>query len=128
MQRIEEAGKDVEWAEKVRGAATWETYEKLLAEKGIEATAELKEAFAADRIIKTGKLEDDELEKVSGGWTNIFSCPQEYNYVLCELTRCPHRICLDNVPDENHYEMRCDQGFWTISRKYQYGAYAGHEQ
>ncbi len=73
-------------------------------------------------------IDDNDLEKVAGGWTNIFNCPQEYNFVLCELTRCPHRICKDNVPDENHYEMRCDQGFWTINRKYQYGAYAGHEQ
>jgi hypothetical protein len=120
-QRMAEAGKDTEWVEKVRCAATWEAYEKLLAEKGIEATAELKEAFATDRIIKAGKLEDDELEKVSGGWTNVFNCPKEYNSFLCDLTFCPHRNTRDNTPDEDHYDKYCDLGYWSFNLNYPQG-------
>lgn len=117
-QRMEEACTDVKWAEKIRGTTTWEAYENLLAEKGIEPPAELKEAFVAGRINNTGRLEDDELERVSGGWTNVFSCPKDYSYILCELTRCPHRIRVDNVPDTNHYDLRCDLNYWTINRSY----------
>jgi hypothetical protein len=117
-QRMEEAGMDEEWVKRVRGAATWEAYAKLLAEKGIEATAEFKEAFTTDRIIKAGKLEDDELEKVSGGWTNVFNCPKEYNSFLCDLTFCPHRNTRDNTPDEDHYDKYCDLGYWCLNLKY----------
>jgi hypothetical protein len=67
-QRMEEAGKDAAWAKKVRSAADWDAYTALFAEKGIEAPAELKEAFAAGCASKAGKLEDDALGSVSGGW------------------------------------------------------------
>lgn len=117
-QRMEEAGKDTVWTEKVRAAATSEEYAKLLAEKGIEAPAELKEAFVASRASKTGKLDDDELENVSGGWKNVFECPRKHDGFLCEATFCPHAIFVPNTPDIYHYRKFCDQGYWTKEYSY----------
>jgi len=117
-RRMDEAGKDKEWAEKVRSAGSWETYVKLLKEKGIELPAEAKDAFDANSINKTGKLEDNDLEKVTGGWINVFNCPKDYNLALCELTFCPHRNTNHNTPDEDHYDFYCDLGYWTINRAY----------
>ncbi|MEA4889737.1 MAG: hypothetical protein VB070_09780 [Clostridiaceae bacterium] len=117
-QRMEEAGKDAAWVEKVRAAADWDVYAALLAEKGIEAPAELKKTFSAGCASKTGKLDDDELENVSGGWKNIFECPREYNGFLCESTFCPHAIYVQNTPDIFHYRKFCDQGYWAKDYTY----------
>ena len=117
-QRMEEAGKDTAWVEKVRAAADWDTYAALLAEKGIKAPAELKETFSAGCAGKTGKLDDDELENVSGGWDNVFECPRKYDGFLCEATFCPHAIFVPNTPDMFHYRKFCDQGYWTKEYTY----------
>ncbi|MEA4890102.1 MAG: hypothetical protein VB070_11620 [Clostridiaceae bacterium] len=117
-QRLAEAGKDGEWAEKVRNAGSWETYAKLLGEKGIELPAEVKNAFDADRLNKTGQLEDNDLEKVTGGWTNVFNCPRAYHLALCEWTFCPHIKNRFDTPDEDHYDLYCDLGYWTENRIY----------
>lgn len=117
-RRMDEAGKDGEWAEKVRGAESWETYVKLLEEKGIELPAEVKDVFDADSINKTGKLEDNDLEKVTGGWKNVFNCPGEYNLALCEWTFCPHKKTRPDTPDEDHYDKYCDLGYWSINCMY----------
>lgn len=120
-QRVEEAGKDGEWAEKVHCAATWETYEKLLAEKGIKATAELKETFDVNGFMnKTGRLEDNDLEKVAGGleFSNIYDCPPYHDPFLCEMTPCPHIKTKDNTPDENHYDRYCDLYYWCFNLTY----------
>lgn len=116
--RMDEAGKDREWAEKVRGAGSWETYVKLLKEKGIELPAEVKDVFDADSKNKTGKLEDNDLEKVTGGWTNVFNCPREYNLALCDWTFCPHIKTRLNTPDEDHYDKYCDLNYWSINCVY----------
>ena len=118
-QRMEEAGKDAAWAEKVRSAASWDTYAALLAEKGIEAPVEMKEAFAAGRANKTGELEDDALGSVSGGWLEGWNtCPQGYNYAQCELPRCPHRKTKPKTLDEDFLELYCDLGWWAITRRF----------
>ncbi len=117
-RRMDEAGKDKEWAEKVRHAESWEAYAKLLKEKGIELPAEAKDAFDANSINKTGELEDNDLEQVSGGWINVFNCPREQNLALCEWTFCPHKQNNHNKPDENHYECYCDLGYWSEIRMY----------
>ena len=118
-QQMEKASKDKEWAKKVRNAGSWDTYSKLLKEKGIDVPVEVKKAFDANHAGKTGVLEDNDLEKVTGGWTDIFNCPKTHNTVLCELTFCPHIQDRDNTPDENHYDLFCDQGYWTENRSYQ---------
>ena len=110
-QSIEEAGKDEQWAARLRSAATWEDCAKLLAEKGVEASDDLKAAFEAGKGAKAGELADDEMENVTGGWTNVFNCPKEYSYLLCDATHCPH---VKQPSDEN--EAYCDLGYWAVTR------------
>ncbi|MDF2685167.1 MAG: hypothetical protein K0S55_348 [Clostridia bacterium] len=118
-QRIDDAGKDKEWAVKVRNAGSLEKFAELLKEKGIELPAEVKDTLDANVIInKSGKLEDNDLEEVTGGWTTIFSCPREYNIALCEWTLCPHINSRHNTPDDNHYDKYCDLGYWTKNFSY----------
>jgi hypothetical protein len=111
IQRLEEAGKDREWSERVRCAENWEALEVLLAEKGVEASAELKAAFEAGGKDKTGKLEDDDLEKVSGGY--LLPCPQEYDIAFCELSHCPHMY---KKPIQFNWSWKttahCDLGYY----------------
>ena len=115
-QIIEEAGKDELWMAKLRAAAAWEDYAKLLAEKGIEAPEDLKATFEAGKGNKTGELSDDDMEGVSGGWTNIFSCPAQYHEFLCEMTYCPHIKARPYPLNEDYCEVYCDQGYWTVPR------------
>ena len=117
-QRIEEAGKDNKWIQKIRNAESMEKFTKLLEEKEIKLPVEVKEALDEKSIKNTGQLEDNDLEEVTGGWTNIFNCPREYSLLLCEYTFCPHKQTRDNTPDENHYDKYCDQGYWSNNWAY----------
>lgn len=112
-QRMEEASKDKEWAKKVRNSGSLEVYTKLLKEKGIDVPEEIKRKFTAGNVNKTGILEDNDLELVTGGWDNVFNCPKSHNLFLCDYTFCPHIQDRDHVPDEQHYERYCDQGHWS---------------
>ncbi|MEA4832719.1 MAG: hypothetical protein VB118_08895 [Oscillospiraceae bacterium] len=119
-QRINEAGKDEEWAAKLHNAESLEKFTELLKEKEIELPVEvICELKENSKINKTGKLDDNDLEGIAGGWTTIFNCPREYNMVLCEWTLCPHRQITDCTPDENHYKICCDLGCWSQVRGYQ---------
>lgn len=119
-QLIDEAGKDREWAKKVRSAESLEKFTVLLQEKGIELPAKVKDALDANSAMNgTGKLEDSDLENITGGWINIFNCPREFNAFLCELTFCPHINTRDNTPDEDQYEKYCDLGYWSLSMSYE---------
>jgi len=121
-QRMDEAGKDREWVKKVRSAESFEKFAEFLKEKEIELPAKVKDAFDVNSTMnRTGKLEDNDLEKVTGGWTNIFNCPREYNRFLCELTFCPHIQTRHNTPDEDHYDLYCDQHYWSYNTSYPQG-------
>jgi hypothetical protein len=113
-QRMEEAGKDASWAEKVRNAATWDAYVELLAEKGIKAPADMKDAFVASRTIKTGELSDDDLEKAAGGLSDIdIWCPQRYEPILCTRRRCPYLERISNEPESGKVLMHCVRYNWA---------------
>ena len=113
-QCMEEAGKDAAWAEKVRRAATWEDYAALLAEKGIEAPADLKEAFVASHTIKTGELSDDDLEKAAGGLTDFdLWCPQRYEPFLCTRSRCQYLDRISDKPKNGEVLMHCRLYNWS---------------
>ncbi|MEA4832720.1 hypothetical protein SDC9_158817 [bioreactor metagenome] len=109
-QRINEAGKDGEWAAKLHNAESLEKFTELLKEKGIELPVEvICELKENSKINKTGKLDDNNLEGVAGGWTTSFNCQRKYNYYLCELTSCPHEHY-----DEIQCTKYCDWGYWSL--------------
>lgn len=117
-QFVKEAEKDKEWAKELRGAGSAEKFEELLKQKGIELSEKAKDELRANGAAAAGKLEDSDLENVTGGWINIFNCPREYNNFLCELTFCPHIQTRDYPPDESQYEKYCDLGYWSIYCSY----------
>lgn len=118
-QRMDEAGKDKEWAEKGRSSESLEQFAELLNAKGIELPAQVKAALDANSSLnKAGKLEDNDLENVTGGWTNIFNCPREHHLALCEWTFCPHIQTRNNTPDDDHYDKYCDCGYWCRNMSY----------
>lgn len=73
---------------------------------------------SAAPVDEVNAIDDNDLEDVAGGWTNIFNCPKEYNLALCEWTFCPHIKTRENTPDEDHYDKYCDLGYWSDNLSY----------
>jgi predicted ribosomally synthesized peptide with nif11-like leader len=108
LKQLEEAKKDSEWVEKVRKATTREELIQVYKEKGIDLQEEIN-AYEMNR--KSEVLNDEELTNIAGG--GLFGdCPQRYDWLLCQISRCCHYKEDLGKPTWDKYIQYCDLGYF----------------